>query len=216
MKKIIVSLALGGALIGAAFTAGAQQAQQQSPAQQHAPTASTPPAQAAPAPSGGGGAFGSNAAAANPFPDHPGREIVSVACTQCHGPNVFTQLRMGDKAWRAQIYDMILRGAQINPDDIDKAVQYMVASYGPGVPFPGQQPAKVSLADGSAKSLVEGGCALCHGLDRVVAAKRTKEQWQTIVNRMIFFGAPITGDQVGSVVDYLSTNYGAPQTASAK
>jgi mono/diheme cytochrome c family protein len=215
MQKILLSLALGGALLGAALTAGAQQAPQQAPAQPPAPAAQAAPAAPAPAPSGGGN-FGSNAAAANPFPDHPGREIVSVACTQCHGPNVFTQLRMGDKAWRAQIYDMILRGAQINPDDIDQAVQYMVASYGPGVPFPGQQPAQVSLADGSAKSLVDGGCALCHGLDRVVATKRSKDQWQTIVNRMIFFGAPISGDQVASVVDYLATNYGAPQTASAK
>ena len=208
MQKIIVSLAAAGAILGAALTAGAQQAQQ--PAQQQAPP------QAAPAPSAGAGNFGSNAPAVNPFPDHPGREIVSVACTQCHGPNVFTQLRMGDKAWRAQIYDMVLRGAQIGPDEIDTAVKYMVASYGPGVPFPGQQPAQVTLADGQAKSLVEGGCALCHGLDRVVAAKRSKAEWQTIVGRMVYFGSPIAGDQVGSVVDYLAANYGASQTASAK
>lgn len=207
MQKIIGSLALAGVILAAALTAGAQQGQQQRPP---APAAQSAPA----APQAGN--FGSNAPAVNPFPDHPGREIVAVACTQCHGPNVFTQLRMGDKAWRAQIYDMILRGAQIGPDDIDTAVKYMVASYGPGVPFPGQQPAKVTLADGAAKSLVEGGCALCHGLDRVVAAKRTKEQWQTIVNRMIYFGSPLSGDQVSSVVDYLAANYGAPQTASAK
>lgn len=206
MKKILVSLAMAGALLGAALTAGAQEGGQQQA-----------PAAAAPAPSGGGGAFGANAAApANPFPDHPGREIVSVACTQCHGPNVFTQLRMGDKAWRAQIYDMVLRGAQIGPDDIDTAVKYMVASYGPGVPFPGQQPVQVSLADGSAKSLVEGGCALCHGLDRVVATKRTKGEWQNIVNRMIYFGSPISGDQASSVVDYLAANYSPSQTALAK
>jgi cytochrome c5 len=209
MKKLIVSLALGGAFLGAVLTAGAQQAQQQPP-QQHAPAAPAAPA------GGGAGNFGSNAPAVNPFPDHPGREIVSVACTQCHGPNVFTQLRMGDKAWRAQIYDMILRGAQIGPDDIDTAVKYMVASYGPGVPFPGQQPAQVTLADGSAKSLVEGGCALCHGLDRVVATKRTKAEWQNIVDRMVFFGSPVSGDQVASVVDYLAANYSPPQTASAK
>jgi len=204
MRKIIVSLAVASVILGAALTAVAQQGQQQAPQQQQAPAA--PQA----------GNFGSNAPAANPFPDHPGREIVSVACTQCHGPNVFTQLRMGDNAWRAQIYDMVLRGAQIGPDEIDTAVKYMVASYGPGVPFPGQQPAQVTLADGGAKSLVEGGCALCHGLDRVVAAKRTKAEWQTIVNRMVFFGSPISGDQVTGVVDYLTTNYGAPQTASAK
>ncbi|HWE71963.1 MAG TPA: hypothetical protein VG328_02300 [Stellaceae bacterium] len=213
MRKFLVSLALGGALLGAALTAGAQEGHQQAPAQQQAPAAQAAPA----APAGGGaGNFGSNAVAVNPFPDHPGREIVSVACTQCHGPNVFTQLRMGDKAWRAQIYDMVLRGAQIGPDDIDTAVKYMVASYGPGVPFPGQQPAQVSLADGAAKPLVEGGCALCHGLDRVVATKRSKAEWLNIANRMVFFGSPMSGDQVSGVVDYLSTNYGAPQTASAK
>jgi mono/diheme cytochrome c family protein len=123
---------------------------------------------------------------------------------------------MGDTAWRNQIYDMILRGAQIGPDDIDTAVKYMVASYGPGVPFPGQQPAQVTLADGAAKPLVEGGCALCHGLDRVAATKRSKAEWQTIVSRMVYFGSPISGDQVSSVVDYLAANYGAPQTAAAK
>jgi cytochrome c5 len=103
MQKIIVSLALAGVLLGVALTAGAQERQQpQAPAAQAAPT---------PAPGGGAGNFGSGAAAANPFPDHPGREVVSVACTQCHGPNVFTQLRMGETAWRNQIYDMVLRGA---------------------------------------------------------------------------------------------------------
>ncbi len=112
-----------------------------------------------------------------------------------------------------QIYDMVLRGAQIGPDDIDTAVKYMVASYGPGVAFPGQQPAQVSLADGAAKSLVEGGCALCHGLDRVVATKRSKGEWQNIVNRMVYFGSPVSGDQVSSVVDYLAANYSPAQTA---
>lgn len=206
MQKIIVSLALAGVLLGVALTAGAQERQQpQAPAAQAAPT---------PAPGGGAGNFGSGVAAANPFPDHPGREVVSVACTQCHGPNVFTQLRMGETAWRNQIYDMVLRGAQIGPDDIDTAVKYMVASYGPGVAFPGQQPAQVSLADGAAKPLVEGGCALCHGLDRVVATKRSKAEWQTIVNRMVYFGSPVSGDQVSSVVDYLAANYSPAQTAA--
>jgi cytochrome c5 len=210
MQKIIVSLAVAGVLIGAALTAGAQQGQQ--PPQQQAPAAQAAPAPAAPQ----AGNFGANAPAANPFPDHPGREIVSVACTQCHGPNVFTQLRMGEMAWRNQVYDMVLRGAQIGPNEIDTAVKYMVASYGPGVAFPGQQPVQVTLADGQAKSLVEGGCALCHGLDRVVATKRSKAEWQTIVNRMVYFGSPISGDQVTGIVDYLAANYSPAQTASAK
>jgi mono/diheme cytochrome c family protein len=206
MRQVFVSLAVAGAILGAALSVGAQQQSAPAVAPQAAPAPAAPP---------GGGAFGASAPATSPFPDGPGKEIVSVACTQCHGPSVFTQLRMGETAWRAQIYDMILRGAQITPADIDTAAKYMATSYGPGVPFPGQQPVQVTLADGAGKPLVEGGCALCHGLDRVAATKRTKEQWQTIVNRMIFFGSPISGDQVATVVDYLATNYSpAPQTAT--
>lgn len=208
MQKYVVPLAAAGAILGVAVTVAAQQSSAPGapPAQQQGA-----PAVAAPA---GGGNFGAGAPATSPFPDGPGKEIVSVACTQCHGPNVFTQLRMNEAAWRAQIYDMILRGAQITPEDIDTAAKYMAKSYGPGVPFPGQQPAQVTLASGQGENLVEGGCALCHGLDRVADTKRTKEQWQLIVNRMVFFGAPISGDQVATVVDYLATNYGTTQTAA--
>ena len=208
MNKYLVSLALAGAILGSALSVGAQQ---QTPAPA-APAPQQAPAVAAHLP--GGGAFGASAPAASPFPDGPGKEIVSVACTQCHGPSVFTQLRMGENAWRAQIYDMILRGAQITPNDIDTAAKYMATSYGPGVPFPGQQPVQVTLADGAGKPLVEGGCALCHGLDRVAATKRTKEQWQAIVTRMIYFGSPVSQDQAATIVDYLAKNYGITHTAT--
>ena len=106
MRQALISLAVAGAILGAAFSVAAQQ--------QSAPPAQRPPApaaQQAPTAPPGGGSFGASAPAANPFPDGPGKEIVSVACTQCHGPSVFMQLRMGDVAWRNQIYDMILRGA---------------------------------------------------------------------------------------------------------
>jgi mono/diheme cytochrome c family protein len=206
MRQYFVSLVLAGALVGAALTADAQQPQPPQQQPQAAPQTA--------APSGGGGSFGANAPAANPFPDGPGKEIVSVACTQCHGPNVFTQLRMGEKAWRGAIYDMILRGAQIGPEDIETATKYMVASYGPGVPFPGQQPAQVTLADGQGKELVQGGCALCHGLDRVVATNRPKDQWRLIVDRMVYFGAPLTPEQTSGIVDYLAANYSPKKTAA--
>lgn len=209
MQKYLMPLAVAGAIIGLTLTVGAFSVGAQQPAAPQQPPAAAP---AAP----GGGAFGAGAPATSPFPDGPGKEIVSIACTQCHGPNVFTQLRMGENAWRAQIYDMILRGAQIGPGDIDTAAKYMATSYGPGVPFPGQQPVKVTLADGQGKEVVEGGCALCHGLDRVVDTKRTKDQWQTIVNRMVFFGAPISGDQATTVVNYLASNYSPTAQTAAK
>jgi len=148
------------------------------------------------------------------LPQNPGVEIVGVACTQCHGPGVFTQLRMNDKAWREEIYDMILRGAQIGPNDIDTAVKYMVTNFGPGVNVP--QSPDVKLPDGQGKEVVEGGCALCHGLDRVVATKRPAAEWQAIVAKMVVFGAPLSGDQAKAAIAYLDANFSIGEKTAAK
>ncbi len=162
----------------------------------------------APAPAQAPGPFQSaTAPGANPLPPGEGRDIVAVACTQCHAPSAFAQLRQGEQAWRAQVYDMILRGAEINPNDIDAAVKYLTINFGPGVNVPPSAP--VTLPDGPGKEMVEGGCALCHGLDRIAETKRSPAQWQNIVNRMIFFGSPLSPDQAKTVVAYLGNQFGA-------
>src|ERR1700753_382583 len=94
--------------------------------------------------------LGSVAAAqqSNPFPPGPGRDIVATACTQCHRAGPIIQLRMGEAGWRRQVYNMVLRGAQIGPDDMDDAVRYLATNFGPGAPIPGSAPAHVTLPDG--------------------------------------------------------------------
>ena len=149
------------------------------------------------------------------FPDGPGRDLVAVTCTQCHSPQPFIQLRMNEHGWRNQVYNMILRGAQVGPDQIEPVVKYLSTAFGPGEPFPGQTPAKVTLAAGEGANLVEGGCQLCHGLDRVTATPRSHDQWQLIVNRMVFVGAPLDEAQKKTVVAYLSKHY-APKQLTAK
>jgi len=152
---------------------------------------------------------------ASPFPPGEGRDIVATACTQCHGPQTFTPWRENAQAWRNQVYDMILRGAQITPSEMDTVVKYLVTNFGPGVNVP--KGADVTLADGDGKQIVEGGCGLCHGLDRVAAAKRSKDQWEKIVKRMVFVGAPLNDDQAKTAVAYLDANYGSEvQKAAAK
>jgi len=150
-------------------------------------------------------------------PEGEGRDIVAVACTQCHGSGAYTQLREGSQAWRFRVYDMILRGAQIEPADIDKVVSYLATSFGPGMPFSTQPPVAVTLPDGPGKELVESSCAICHGLDRVVATTRPASQWDAMVKQMVFFGAPLSADQAKTVTAYLSTRFGRPgQEAAAK
>jgi mono/diheme cytochrome c family protein len=144
----------------------------------------------------------------NPLPPGEGHDLVAVACTQCHGPNAFAQLREGPDAWRFQVYDMILRGAQVQPQDIEPVVTYLATNFGPGinVPVPVTQ---VTLPDGPGKDLVESHCSVCHGLDRVAAAKRAPAEWDGIIRRMVFLGAPVSGDEAKTITAYLDAQFSA-------
>jgi len=155
------------------------------------------------------------AAGANPLPAGPGRDIVAAACSQCHGLNAFTWLRQGATAWRHQVYDMILRGTQIGPNEIETVVTYLTTNFGPGINVPPSAP--VSLPPGAGKDVVEGSCAICHGLDRAVGTARSPAEWQAMVAKMVFLGAPLSTDQTRAAIDYLSANFGSPaRTAAAK
>jgi mono/diheme cytochrome c family protein len=145
----------------------------------------------------------------NPLPPGEGRDIVAVTCSQCHSLNAITQLREGPAAWRHQIYDMVERGAQITPAEVEVAVNYLATHFGPGIPFPGPTPAHIALPAGPGADIVDARCSLCHGVDRVVAAKRSRAGWTSVVNRMLYLGAPLTPDQAKTVLQYLNTNFGA-------
>ena len=145
------------------------------------------------------------------LPPGDGRDIVAMTCSQCHSLNAITHLREGPQAWRHQIYDMIGRGAQVSPAEIDVMVKYLTTNFGPGIPFPGQTPSHVVLAEAAGSALISAKCSICHGVDRVISVNRPRTQWTAIVARMVYLGAPLTPDQSKAVVDYLSTNY-APKT----
>jgi mono/diheme cytochrome c family protein len=153
--------------------------------------------------------FTAQAQQSNPFPAGAGRDTIAVACIQCHRAGPITQLRMGEAGWRRQVYNMVLRGAQIGPDEIDDVVKYLATNFGPGVPVPGLATPPVTLPEGAGADLVAGACGTCHGVDRVVAVARPGRQWEAIVHRMVAIGAPIDADQARQIISYLETNYSA-------
>ena len=108
---------------------------------------------------------------ANPLPPGEGREIVAVACSQCHYLGTIAKIRDGAAGWRTYVSNMVLRGAQLSPAEVDKVVNYLATNLGPGISLPPQKP--VRLPEGSGKQLVETRCALCHDLERVAEVKRT-------------------------------------------
>ena len=144
---------------------------------------------------------------ANPLPAGDGRDIVSVACSQCHYLGTIAKIRDGATGWRMYVNNMVLRGAQLTPAEIDKVVDYLSLNLGPGANLPPAKP--VTLPDGAGKNLVETRCGLCHDLERVATVKRGKQAWPVIVNNMVAWGATATPDEAKTMSDYLAANFGS-------
>jgi cytochrome c5 len=143
---------------------------------------------------------------ANPLPPGDGRDLVSVACSQCHYLGTIARIRDGAAGWRVYVSNMVLRGAQLSPPEIDKVVDYLSLNLGPGANLPPATP--VTLPDGHGKDLVETRCGLCHDLERIATAKRSKQSWPGIVATMVAWGATATPDEAKTMTDYLAANFG--------
>jgi mono/diheme cytochrome c family protein len=142
------------------------------------------------------------------LPTGDGRDVVAQTCTLCHALNTVLQLRQGVDGWRSIVDYMVLHGAQLTPRQADQAVEYLATNFGPGVNVP-QPTTQVTLPDGLGKDLVATNCIICHGLDRIAAARRTPLDWQSVLTRMQFLGAPVSDSDKKTIAAYLEANFGA-------
>lgn len=58
------------------------------------------------------------------------------------------------------------------------------------------------------ETLLETRCSVCHSADRPKQARKTRDQWDQTVTRMIDKGAVLTGAEKTALVDYLAKTYG--------
>ncbi len=149
----------------------------------------------------------SRAQTANPLPPGDGRDLVAVACSQCHTLGTIAKIRDGAAGWRLYVSNMVLRGAQLTAPEVDTVVNYLALNLGPGANLPPAKP--VTLPDGQGKQLVETRCGLCHDLERVASVKRSKQDWPAIVANMVLQGATATPEEAKTISDYLAANFGS-------
>jgi cytochrome c5 len=140
------------------------------------------------------------------LPEGPGRELVAVACSQCHALAPIVTSRDGANGWRRHVHNMVIRGAQLNAAETETVIQYLTANFGPGIRLP--EPAKVDLPAGTGKDLVETRCTICHDLQRVAGVKRLKRDWPTVVANMIDRGGTATPEETRAIADYLIAHFG--------
>jgi cytochrome c5 len=66
----------------------------------------------------------------------------------------------------------------------------------------------VETTDQGGATLLESRCSVCHSADKPKQAKKTADQWEQTVSRMIGKGAKLTAVEKAALVDYLAKTYG--------
>lgn len=156
------------------------------------------------------------------LPGGEGKDLVAVACTQCHGLTPVLQMRDGIGGWKNTVEEMVLRGAQLSPAEADTVVRYLLEHFGPasGAFQTGTLPhdsavsrnavdtKDVTLPEGPGRKMVQARCAMCHDIGRVVTVRRSREEWERITKNMIERGPQATSEQVQAIVSYLNSQFG--------
>ncbi|MBF8305991.1 MAG: hypothetical protein HW398_1179, partial [Acidobacteria bacterium] len=68
------------------------------------------------------------------------------------------------------------------------------------------------MPEADAKRLITSRCVLCHGLERIVPTRETRDEWQKIVTTMRSYlldrRVPMSDAERDQIVNYVSTNFG--------
>jgi len=64
-----------------------------------------------------------------------------------------------------------------------------------------------AVADLDGKALVEERCTVCHSLQNVTSAKKSRDGWQSTIERMIGKGAKLNDAEKVAVNDHLTEAY---------
>jgi cytochrome c5 len=86
------------------------------------------------------------------------------------------------------------------------------ATQPPAVPTTATQPpantATVTPATPDGAALLNERCTVCHSLTRVTSARKSADQWNQTVSRMVQNGAQLTSAEQTELVNYLAKTYG--------
>ena len=75
----------------------------------------------------------------------------------------------------------------------------------------------IRLTEGAGLPQVQASCSMCHSLDYILMNSpfQDKAAWEKTVNKMVkVMGAPMTADDVATVVAYLDRHYGKAAPAA--
>jgi cytochrome c5 len=98
--------------------------------------------------------------------------------------------------------------AEVQPTALPTEVPQEEEPTAPPTEVPQEEPPTEPSPAGDGAALLEERCTVCHGLDRVTSAQKTREQWEQTVARMVGKGAELNEEEQDILIAYLTGTYG--------
>jgi len=134
-----------------------------------------------------------------------GQQVVNQKCSKCHTLERVYRAFKSEDGWTSTINRMAsLDAPNISSFDIKQAIHFLII----------RQKLLISedentLNEAIGKSIIETKCTSCHELDRVIQARKTKDEWDGTVNRMIEYSGDseyLTNNEQNKLIEYLIGN----------
>lgn len=144
----------------------------------------------------------SEAELAESMPEGEGKAMVTSVCTTCHSLGTVLSRGGNREEWEQSVNEMIARGAQIFPDEIETIVGYLAANY------ESQQMTSAASSGSAGPQLFQDKCFQCHGDTMWRDLRQDRRSWEGTLYRMVGRGALWTEEEIGQMADYLGSAYG--------
>lgn len=125
-----------------------------------------------------------------------GETLITTRCTVCHTRERIDTASKDAAGWTATIDRMISYGAQLGPDEREALIGYLAER--------GATAAPSTTAGLDAEGLINERCTVCHSRERIDAASKDAAGWAATVDRMIGYGAQLSGAERDQVITYLA------------
>lgn len=144
-----------------------------------------------------------------------GRRVVNSKCGKCHTLERVYRAYKSDTEWTKTVNEMAeLDEPNIKGYEIKQAIHFLVEQQ------------KKRSEDGGlfnrnevGKTFISRKCGTCHDLERVFLSSKSKQEWETTINRMIKIGGSptlLTETEKHEMIAFLTQQKGEPQSETAQ
>jgi mono/diheme cytochrome c family protein len=146
-------------------------------------------------------------AARQDLPEGKGAELARDKCVGCHEADLIVSQRLSRQGWTREVEKMIRWGAVVSDAEKEILIDYFASRFKPAL-GPALGPASATAGDEAGRKIFEEKCLLCHQADLTEQQRLSRQGWTREVEKMIRWGAVVSDEEKGPLIDYLFGNFG--------